>query len=287
MTVIPEGAPADEVTVDHAGFIDKRAATNFEIKLRLGHGGHAAAFHAIGARGDFHTVTHAGDGGVFLEEITRYAEEILVFTNVLRRTAATEKDTEIVLGLDVGERDFRVHRIALPFLGDCPAGFVLVHHHLVGAFLRRGNHRIVAAFDQAEVGIHRVHRLSGIANYDQDLRFGGITHGWGDLSFFEALFQVRSGAVDFGGALRGGVAESRAANFGHKFAEHKLIQPRCLILLLGDVIAFMTVADVVGAQPIHLRVHCLDQMIARLAQNLQLLLGHGAFEDKLSLLAEL
>lgn len=47
MTVIPEGAAADEVAVDHAGFIDKRAATDFEIKLRLGHGGHAAAFHAI------------------------------------------------------------------------------------------------------------------------------------------------------------------------------------------------------------------------------------------------
>ena len=207
MAVIPEGTAADEVAVDNAGFIDKCAATDFEIKLRLGHGGHAAAFYTIGARGNFHAVTHAGDGGVLLEEITRDTQEILVFANVLRRTAATEKDAEIVLGLDVGERDVRIHGVALPFLGDGPAGFVLVHHHLVGAFLRRGNHRLVAALDQAEVGIHRVHRLSGIADDDQDLGFGGITHGWRELNFCEALFQVRSGTVDFGGALGGGVED--------------------------------------------------------------------------------
>ena len=91
MTVIPEGAAADEVAVDHAGFIDKRAATDFEIKLRLGHGGHAAAFHAIGARGDFHAVTHAGDGGVSPKKITCDAEEILIFTNVFRCAAAARK----------------------------------------------------------------------------------------------------------------------------------------------------------------------------------------------------
>ena len=85
------------------------------------------------------------------------------------------------------------------------------------------------------------------------------------------------------------VAEGRAANLGHQFAEHKLAQPRRTVVLLGDVIALATMADVdvVRAQPIHLRVHRLDQMIARLAQNLQLLFGHGAFEDKISLLAKL
>ena len=85
------------------------------------------------------------------------------------------------------------------------------------------------------------------------------------------------------------VAESRAADLGHQFAEYKLAQPRRAIVLLGDVIAFAAMADVdvVGTQSIHLRVHRLNQMIARLAQYLQLLLRYGAFEDKISLLTKL
>ena len=50
-------------------------------------------------------------------------------------------------------------------------------------------------------------------------------------------------------------------------------QSRRAIVLFGDVVAFVTVANVyvIIAQPIHLRMHRVDKVIARLAQNLQLL----------------
>ena len=69
------------------------------------------------------------------------------------------------------------------------------------------------------------------------------------------------------------VTEGCATNFSHQLAEHKLAQSRRSIVLLGDVVAFVAVAnvDVISAQPIHLRMHRVDQVIARLAQNLQLL----------------
>ena len=69
------------------------------------------------------------------------------------------------------------------------------------------------------------------------------------------------------------VTEGCATNFSHQLAEHKLAQSRRAIVLLGDVVAFVAVAnvDVISAQPIHLRMHRVDQVIARLAQNLQLL----------------
>ena len=69
------------------------------------------------------------------------------------------------------------------------------------------------------------------------------------------------------------VTEGCATNFSHQFAENKLAQSRRAIVLLGDVVAFVAVAnvDVISSQPIHLRMHRVDQVIARLAQNLQLL----------------
>ena len=49
----------------------------------------------------------------------------------------------------------------------------------------------------------------------------------------------------------------------------------------------MANVNVIGAQPVHLRMYCLDQVITRLLQNLQLLLRHCVFEDEVSLLAKL
>ena len=190
MAVIPKGAPADEVAVDDAGFVDKNAAAHFEVKLRLRHRGHPAALHAIGAGDDFHAVAHTGDGRVLLEKVTRDAQQILVLANVFRRAATAEKDTEVLLRPHIFERDRRGHGVAFPLLGDRPARFVLVHHQLVLALFRRREHRFVTALDQTEVGIHRVDRLGGIPENNQHPGSGLVTHGCHELTPGQSLFQA-------------------------------------------------------------------------------------------------
>ena len=64
-----EGAPADEVAVDHAGFVDEGTSANLQVELALGHGGHAPPHDTIGPGGDFHPMADAGNRQVFVEEI--------------------------------------------------------------------------------------------------------------------------------------------------------------------------------------------------------------------------
>ena len=85
------------------------------------------------------------------------------------------------------------------------------------------------------------------------------------------------------------VPNGRAANLRHQLAEHKLRQARCLFVLLGDMVALAAMADVdvIGAQPIHLRMHRLDQAIARATQNGEVRFRDGPFQNEVSLLPKL
>ncbi|MCH8046581.1 MAG: hypothetical protein IID44_22980 [Planctomycetes bacterium] len=62
-----------------------------------------------------------------------------------------------------------------------------------------------------------------------------------------------------------------------------------MIVFLGDVVAFaaMTDVNVIGAQSVHLLVHQLNQAIARIAQNLQMLIADRPLEDKVTLVHKL
>ena len=92
MSVIVEGAAADEVAVDDAGFVDEGAATDFEVELAFGDGGHTATFDAAGAGGNLDAVTHAGDGEVVFEEVLGHGDECGVIANVFGGAAAGVHD---------------------------------------------------------------------------------------------------------------------------------------------------------------------------------------------------
>ena len=112
-------------------------------------------------------MTDAGDRGILVKVVLGDANEVLVIADVFRRAATAEEDTKILFRLDVLECNVGRHGVTFPFLGDGPAGFHLVHDHLVFALLGCGEDGLVTAFDQAEIGIHGVHRLGGVANDDE------------------------------------------------------------------------------------------------------------------------
>lgn len=167
MSVVVEGASADEVAIDHAGFIDEDATTDFEIELALGYGGHFAALHAAGVGGDLHTVADTGDGLVVFEEVSRDANEVFVVADVLRSATTGEEDPEVIIRIDIGERDIGLDGIAFPFFGDGPAWFNLVHHHLVAASFGSRHRGDKTGFLKPVVGVHRIERFARIADDDQ------------------------------------------------------------------------------------------------------------------------
>ena len=91
MSMVVIGATAHQVAIDHAWLIDKNPSADLEIKLALGHSGHAPAFHTSSSGRDFHTVTDAGNGLLLLEEVAGNAYQIFIVTQVFRRPASTEK----------------------------------------------------------------------------------------------------------------------------------------------------------------------------------------------------
>ena len=168
VAVVVVGAAADEVTVDHTGFVDKDAATDFQIELALGHGGHAASLHSTGTCWNFHAMADAGDGFVLVEEVLGDADQVGVFADVFGCAATGEEDAEIVLFLNFTEGDFGFDLITLPFLGDGPTGTHFVHHHLVAPLFRRGDYRTIASFLQAVEGVEGVEGFGGVADDDED-----------------------------------------------------------------------------------------------------------------------
>ena len=67
---VVEGATTDEVAINHAGFVDINATTDFEVEFALGDGGHAATSNTVGSCGNLHSVADAGAREVVIEEIT-------------------------------------------------------------------------------------------------------------------------------------------------------------------------------------------------------------------------
>ena len=80
------------------------------------------------------------------------------------------------------------------------------------------------------------------------------------------------------------ITDRRFTDFRHQIAEDVLVQSRCLVILLGDVVTLAAVADVnvVGSLPFHLGVHDLDQVIAGVAHDSQVLVRDGSFQDEVA-----
>lgn len=187
MTIIVEGASGDEIAVDDTSFIDKNPPGNFEIELAFRDGGHAAAFHAVGVGRNFHAVANRGDWFVLRKKILCDADEILIVADVFRGATTGEKNSKVVLLIHFGKRQISVEGVALPFLGDGPAGFHFVHDHLIGTLFRSNHDGFDPGFDQAVVWIEGVESLGGVSDDNE----GFWRH---ELSLRDA---VRSSISDF------------------------------------------------------------------------------------------
>ena len=164
-------ASAEHVLVDDAGFVHIDAAADFEVKFALRDGGHAQAFDDVGTGGDLHAVADAGAGLFVIPEPFGDAEEIGVFADVFRGTAAAEEDADVFLRVDVFEGDVGVDAVAFPLLGDGPAGLHFMQHHLVFPLFRRSDDWLVAAFDEAIKRIQGINGLGGVTDDEEDFGF--------------------------------------------------------------------------------------------------------------------
>ena len=104
---------AHKVAVHDARLVDKRAPADFEVELALWDRRHLSPLYAVGIRGNLDTVTYTRDGFVFLEEVTRDAHQVLIVAQVFGRPAPREKDTYILLRVNVLKRDVRFNSVAL------------------------------------------------------------------------------------------------------------------------------------------------------------------------------
>ncbi len=172
MAAVVVGAAAVHGLVDHAGFVDVNAAAHFEVELALGHRRHAQTLDDAGARGDLDTVADAGHRVAVLPKPARDAQQVLILPDVFRRATTTEKDARVFLRLDLREGDVGIDGLTLPLLRDRPARLDLMKHHPVLPLFRRGDDGLIAALDEAEKGIQRVHGLRGVADNDEDFSFG-------------------------------------------------------------------------------------------------------------------
>ena len=74
MAVVMKCPATNEVSVDDAGFIDKRATADFQIEATLWHRSHATSFDTVGIRRYFNPMADAGHRLVRSEEVFRYAD---------------------------------------------------------------------------------------------------------------------------------------------------------------------------------------------------------------------
>ena len=83
----------------------------------------------------------------------------------------------------------------------------------------------------------------------------------------------------------GRVADRRPADIGHQIAEHVFLEPRCLLILLGDVIPLAAVRDVnvIDAEFVHLPMHHVDEVIAGVAHDLEVLGADHTLGDEVAL----
>ena len=211
LTTVVVGAATDEVSVHHAGLIHEGAAADLEVETALRDGSHAAPAHAVSIGGNFHPVADASNRFFLGKEMSRDADEILVVADVFRGPSPAEEDAEVVFLPYVTEGHVRLDGISLPLLRNGPPRPDLVEHHLVAPFFRSGDHRLVAALNQAVIGVKGVNGFSGVSDNDEDFGHGGFRMG-SDL--LETLLEIGAGAVDFSGHPGGGPENGNSAGEG-------------------------------------------------------------------------
>ena len=78
--------------------------------------------------------------------------------------------------------------------------------------------------------------------------------------------------------------ESGPAYFGHEVAEEEGAQFGLLAKAVGDEVAFVAVVDAYGVRAlfIHARVHCVDEGLAFVAQEFEVVFGNDGFENEIA-----
>ena len=79
-------------------------------------------------------------------------------------------------------------------------------------------------------------------------------------------------------------AEGGTAYFGHEVAEEEGAEFGLLAKAVGDEVAFVAVVDADGvcALLVHARVHGVDEGLASIAQEFEVVLGYDGFEDEIA-----
>ena len=84
-------------------------------------------------------------------------------------------------------------------------------------------------------------------------------------------------------------AEGGTAYFGHEVAEEEGAEFGLLAKAVGDEVAFVAVVDADGVRAlfIHARVHGVDEGLAFVAQEFEVVLGYDGFEDEIAFVSVL
>ena len=121
MSVVVEGAAADKVAINHARFVHKNPAANFQIKSAFHHCRHPTAPHTVSIGGNLNTMTDTGYRFAGRKEMASDANKVLVVANVLRCSTARKKYPGILLFTNLSKRCICFDGVAFPLLCDRPA----------------------------------------------------------------------------------------------------------------------------------------------------------------------
>ena len=85
------------------------------------------------------------------------------------------------------------------------------------------------------------------------------------------------------------VTEGGSAYFGHEIAEEEGAEFGLLAKAVGDEVAFVAVVDADGVRAllVHARVHGVDEGLAFVAQEFEVVLGYDGFEDEIAFVSVL
>ena len=111
-------------------------------------------------------MAHDRHGLLVGEEVSDDSHQIRVIADVLRGPAPREKQSIVIVGIDIPKRDCGFEVVAWLFSGNVPSGRDLVHYQGIDASIRPSDNRLVAVLLDAVDRIERIHRLRSVTDRD-------------------------------------------------------------------------------------------------------------------------
>jgi hypothetical protein len=172
--MVGPGARRDHHAVHDPGAVDELTAGGLDVRLKRRVGGGAPPVEHSGRRQHQRCVAELGHRLLVVEEVTDDPLDVGVVADVLRRATAGNDQSDVVAGLDVGERQIGLPGVAGLLRVGVEAVDEVVDDELKLLLLGGRHVDLVSLLQQPLVGVHHLEGLRGIAGQQQHL--GHMNH---------------------------------------------------------------------------------------------------------------